>query len=80
MFSHNLSQGFELVDGSILDRYKWKDLAILVSNTSEATEAVYQLRNFNGLINYTIVKEEIIAPISDKNATFSSSIKRQFMA
>ncbi|XP_062500407.1 uncharacterized protein LOC134177648 [Corticium candelabrum] len=76
MFYHNLFRGFELVDGSILDRYKWKDLAILVSNTSEATEAVLQLQNFNGLINYTIVKEEIVAPVSDKNATFSSSIKR----
>ncbi len=63
MFSHNLFRGFELVDDSILDRYKWNDLAILVSNTSEVTEAVLQLQNFNGLIYYTIVKEEIIAPI-----------------
>ncbi len=53
-----------------------KDLAILVSNTYEATEAVLQLPFFNGLINYPIVKKKIIAPISDKNATFSSSIKR----
>ena len=69
LYPNNLFGGIELLDRGILDQFGWTEVALIVSDTTIARDAVQQFKNFVAISKYSIGQTVTLPAYNSSNGT-----------
>jgi ionotropic glutamate receptor len=68
LYPNNLFGGLELFDNGILEQFGWTEVALIISDTTTAKNAVQEFQNFVGVSNYQYsIGETVTLPVYNSN-------------
>lgn len=67
LYPNDLFGGIELLDNGILDEFDWTEVALIVSDTTSAKDAVQQFENFVVLSRFSIGQKVVIPSFGSSN-------------